>query len=72
MRTGKVVKVISKPRGFLLAVPADPGPPPTPAEDVAYTSVDPDEYAAALVALSRGTDTDVEGVPPACTSVTVR
>lgn len=70
--TGKVTKIKSKPRGFVLTVPATIGPPPTPEIDIAYTDVDPDDWAAATAAYTKGSDADVDGTPPTCTCVTAK
>lgn len=71
-KTGKVVKVTSKPRGMILRVEPQPGPPPVPGEDITYAPLDADDYAAAIAAWTKGTDVDVDGVPPACAGVTLK
>ena len=70
--TGKIVKVTSKPRGFLLRTPAEVGPPPEPEHDYPFTPVDADDYAAALAAYVKGSDAEVEGTSPNCAGVTVK
>lgn len=72
MLTGKITKVTSKPRGFVLTTPAQPGPPPVPEHEYPFSPVDADDYAAALAAWTKGTDVDVEGTSPNCAGVTLR
>lgn len=72
MKTGKITKVTSKPRGFVLTTPAVPGPPPEPEHDWPYTPVDADDYAAALAAYTKGSDCDVAGESPNCEGVTAK
>jgi hypothetical protein len=70
--TGKITKVTSKPRGFVLTVPASPGPPPTPEETLPFTPIDADDYAAAIAAKVSGCDAEVEGTSPNCGGVTLK
>ena len=70
--TGKVVKVTSKPCGFVLRTPAEVGPPPEPEHDLPFTPVDADDYAAALAAKVSGCDVEVEGTSPNCGGVTLK
>lgn len=71
MKTGKVVRVVSKPRGFVLRVPPNPGPPPTPEEEIAYLC-DADDFLVACAAYGKGSDADVSGTAPACSGVTAK
>lgn len=68
MKTGKIVKLTSKPKGFILRVPPNP---PEPETDVAYTC-DADDLAVAAAAYAKGSDADVEGTPPSCAGVTAK
>lgn len=70
MHTGKIVKVTSKPKGFVLRVPAVP--PETEPTDYTFAPVDADDHAVALAAYTNGHDADVDGTPPACAGVTAR
>lgn len=70
-RTGTIVRVSSNPRGFVLLVPASPGPPPEPATEVTYLC-DADAMHLAALAKCHGSTVDVEGTAPACGGVTLR
>lgn len=68
MKTGKVVKVSSNPRGFTLRVPPNP---PDPEQDITYECT-ADDLTVASAAYIKGSDADVAGTPPACTGVTAK
>lgn len=72
MKTGKITKVTSKPRGFVLTTPATVGPPPEPEHDYPYTPVDADDFPVILAAYTKGSDCDVEGESPNCAGVTAK
>lgn len=73
MKTGTIIKVTSKPRGFILRVPP-PEPqtePPTLGEEIVYLC-DADDMAVALAALTTGRTVDVAGTAPSCAGATIR
>lgn len=67
-RTGKIIRLVSKPRGFVLYVPPDPGPPPVPALEVTY-QCDSDDLLVAATGAAKGIDVTVEGDAPICAGV---
>ena len=67
MTTGKVTRIMSTPRGFV--VQTSPGPPP---ETATFTPVTADQLAVATAAYIKGSDVDVEGTAPNCTNVVAK
>jgi hypothetical protein len=68
MTTGKVVKVTSDPKGFLV----HKDDPPPGGTDVAFVDVTADQFAVALAAYGKDSTVDVDGVPPNCTKIEAR
>lgn len=66
MATGKIVKLSSTPKGFILRIP--PVPPSEEPTDVTYLC-DADQLTVAAAAYAKGSDAEVTGTAPSCSGV---